>query len=73
MKKLLRKHLKEDEEDEDEAISSYGKRAKEAKEHPKLKNMLSNIRLDEKSHKKMIHKSIGPSSEMKDKIVKRKK
>ena len=50
---VLRKHLKEDKHEEQEAIKDYGQRIKQ---HPKMSGMFSEIRSDEKDHlKKLSH------------------
>lgn len=72
MKKLLR-HLKSDKEDEEEAIVSYGKRQKEAKDLPKFKSVLKHIQSEEKDHKSKLKKMIstGPSKEFAHKMIRK--
>lgn len=60
-KLILKKHLKEDEVDEREAISNYGARQEEAREHPKLKSMLKGIQSDERKHQKKLKRAIHPT------------
>lgn len=49
----LRKHLKDDKHEEQEAIEGYGERIKQ---HPKMSGMFSEIQGDEKDHlKKLSH------------------
>lgn len=50
----LKQHLAEDETDEREAISNYGERQEEAREHPALKSALRGIQSDERRHARTL-------------------
>jgi rubrerythrin len=52
----LKTHLKEDKEDEDEAIEIYGKRQRQ---HPDKAGMFHEMQEDEKDHKRKLSKAIG--------------
>lgn len=72
MKSKLFRNLKEDEEDEDEAIESYGERQKEAKNLPVFKSMLKHIQSEEKEHKSKLGKmTAGPSKATAKKMIKK--